>query len=96
MRLLTPGKRRPVTPLELAPTRFLGTVRLKTREDYAALLPPDLPDAFTARELTKALGLPGSEGSAAANVLCYMGAIRQTGRQKNAYLYAIGKEEKPC
>ena len=80
---------RSVTPLEFAPTRFLGTVRLQTAEDYAALLPSDLPDTFTARELSKALGLPAGESSAAANVLCHMGAIRRTGNQGKAYLYTI-------
>ena len=96
LRKLTGQKRRPVTPLEFAPTRFLGTVRLKTAEDYAALLPPDLPKEFTARALGKALGLPAGQSSAAAGVLSHMGAIRRIGREKNAYLYTIAKEEKPC
>ena len=78
---------RPVTPLEFAPTRFLGTVCLKTPADYAALLPPDLPKEFTARELAKALGLPAGQGSAAANVLAFMGAIRQTGTKGRTFLY---------
>ena len=78
---------RPVTPLEFAPTRFLGTVCLKTPADYAALLPSDLPKEFTARELAKALGLPAGQGSAAANVLAFMGAIRQTGTKGRAFLY---------
>ena len=80
---------RPVTPLEFAPTRFLGTVCLKTPADYAALLPPDLMNEFTARELAKALGLPTGQGSAAANVLAFMGAIRQTGTKGRAFLYEI-------
>ena len=96
LRKLTGQKHRPVTPLEFAPTRFLGTVRLKTAEDYAALVPPDLPTAFTAKELAKALGLPAGQGSAAAGVLCHMGAIRRIGREKSAYIYTIAKEEKPC
>ena len=87
LRMLTPGKRHPATPLEFVPTRFLGTVVLKTGEDYAALLPRDLPDEFTARELAKALGLPAGQGSAAANVLCHMGAIRRAGVRGKAYLY---------
>ena len=80
---------RPVTPLEFAPTSFLGTERLQTAEDYAALLPPDLPKEFTARELAKALGLPAGQGGAAANVLAFMGAIRQTGTKGRAFLYEI-------
>ena len=96
LRKIIPDRRRPMTPLEFAPTRFLGAVRLKTAADYAALLPPGLPETFTARELSKALGIPARQGSAAANVLSHMGAIVQTGRRKNAYLYTIFKEEKPC
>ena len=88
LRLPVAGKRRPVTPLEFAPTRFLGTVALRTAADYAALLPADLPETFTARTLAKALGLPAGQSSAAANVLCYMGAIRRTGAQGKAYLYS--------
>ena len=80
---------RPVTPLEFTPTRFLGTVHLHTETDYAALLPPDLPETFTARELAKALGLPAGQGSAAANVLAFMGAIRRTGMKGRSYLYTI-------
>ena len=96
LRKLTGQKRRPVTPLEFVPTRFLGAIRLKTPADYAALLPPDLPEGFTARELGKALGLPAGQSSAAAGVLSHMRAIRRIGRKKNAYLYTIAKEEKPC
>ena len=96
LRMLTGKIRRPVAPLEFAPTRFLGAVRMKEPRDYAALLPEGLPQTFTARELAKALGLPAGRSSAAANVLCHMGAIHQIGRRKNAYLYTVAKEEKPC
>ena len=96
LRKLTGKKRRPVTPLEFAPTRFLGVVRLKTARDYAALLPGDLPDKFTARELAQALSLPAGQGSAAANVLSHMGGIAHIGTQGKAYLYTIAKEEGSC
>ncbi len=96
LRVRTQGKRRPAQRLEFAPTRYLGTVSLKTAEDYAALLPPDLPEEFTARELAKALGLSAGQSSATAGVFSHMGAIRQIGRRKNAYLYTIPKEENPC
>ena len=89
LRKPSPGHRRPVTPLEFAPTCFLGTVRLKTAADYAALLPGGLPPSFTARELGKALGLPAKKSSAAAGVLAYMGTIRRTGARGKAYLYTI-------
>ena len=84
------------TPLEFAPTRFLGTVILKAPADCAALLPIDLPETFTARELAGALRLPGGRGSAAANVLSYMGVLRRAGARGKAYLYTIAKEEETC
>ena len=96
LRVRTQGKRRPTQRLEFAPTRYLGTVPLKTTEDYAALLPPGLPETFTARELARALGLPAGQSSAAAGVLAHRGAIQLIGRRKNAYLYTISKEENPC
>ena len=96
LRKLTGQRRRPVTPLEFAPTRFLGAVPLKTAADYAALLSEDLPETFTARDLARALGLPTGQGSAAAGVLCHMGAIQRAGTQGKAYLYTIAKEENPC
>lgn len=89
LRKLTGQKRRPVTPLEFAPTRFLGTVSLKTRADYAALLTSDLPETFTAKELARALGVPVRQASAAAGVLAHMGAITQVGTRNRAYLYTI-------
>ena len=96
LRIRTERKRRPARRLEFAPTRFLGTVRLKGAEDYAALVPPDLKETFTARELARALGLPQSQSSAVANVLCHMDAIRRAGKRGRAYLYTIAKEEERC
>ena len=64
--------------------------------DYAALVPEGLPETFTARELAGALRLPGGRGSAAANVLSYMGVLRRAGARGKAYLYTIAKEEETC
>ena len=87
------GSRRPMTPLEFAPTRFLGVVPLKTRADYAALLPGGLSATFTAKELAGALGLSARKASAAAGVLAHMGAITRVGTEGRAYLYAANETE---
>ena len=89
VRRLTGQKRHPAQKLAFAPTEFRGTVLLHDPADYAALLPSGLPETFTAQELGKAMGLPASDRSAAANVLWYMGVLRRTGRQGSAYLYAL-------
>ncbi len=96
VRIQTDSKWRPVRRLEFAPTRFLGAVPLKTAADYVALVPEGLSETFTARELAGALGLPGGRGSAAANVLSYMGVLRRAGARGKAYLYTIAKEEETC
>ena len=96
LRKSTGKKRHPVERLEFAPTRFLGTVSLRGREDYAAMLPDNLPESFTAEELGKRMGLHKRDWSAAANVLCYMDAIRRTGRRKNAFLYSAETSGSPA
>ena len=88
LRKATGKKRHPVERLEFAPTRFLGAVSLINRKDYTAMLPDGLPESFTAEELGKRMGLHKREWSAAASILCYVGAILRTGRRKNAYVYS--------
>ncbi len=92
LRKLTGRAYRPVTPLEFAPTRFLGAVRLQSSADYAALLPAELPETFTAEALGKAMGVRKGERSAAANVLWHMGALKRIGRKGRAFLYSRGEE----
>ena len=91
VRLIAGAGRRAVRKLEFAPTRFLGALPLKTREDYAALIPAGLPETFTAQELGRAMGIAKASRSAAANVLCCMDAIRRVDRRGSAYVYSLSR-----
>ena len=56
-------------------------------EDYLYFLPQALPERFTVRELSKALGQPYYKAGQMAYCLRYMGAIEVVGKRSNAILY---------
>lgn len=62
---------------ERIPLALLGEDTLITRADFAALLPADLPESFTARDLTRATRLPSRPTYAVLKVLCAVGVIEQ-------------------
>ena len=57
-------------------------------EDFAALLPPELPDPFTVTELAAALKQPRRLAGQMAYCLREMGALQQVGQRGRAHLYA--------
>jgi hypothetical protein len=61
----------------------------RTVDDFSALLPRDLPDPFTVRDLAGALGERQTVAQKMAYCLRGMGAIRMVGKQRNAYLYSL-------
>lgn len=74
---------------ERYPLNLLGQVDLNCRADFLKLLPPDLPDPFTAKEFGKAARMsPRATGRALAP-LRRMDLVRQCGKRKNAYLYTL-------
>lgn len=64
------------------------TVSLRTPADYAALLPPGLPDAFATADLAAAIGRPRRVAQQFAYCLRKGGCIEQVGARGNARLYA--------
>ncbi len=54
---------------------------------YQALVPPDLPQPFTSRDLGEALGLRRRLAGQMAYCLRKMGVLDVVGKQGNAYLY---------
>jgi hypothetical protein len=65
----------------------LGSVALRTPSDYAALLPPALPEPFDTAELADALGQPRFLARQMAYCLRQAGAIEEIGRRVNARVY---------
>ncbi|MEQ8675386.1 MAG: hypothetical protein RLP44_10805 [Aggregatilineales bacterium] len=56
--------------------------------DFAALLPADLPEAFTTKDLRKSLKITPATAQKTAYALREMGVITQVGKRGNAYLYS--------
>lgn len=66
----------------------VGSTPLICPGDCAALLPSDLPDGFTARDLAAVTGQPLALAQKMAYCLRQMGVLAATGKQGNALVYA--------
>lgn len=76
----------------IADRRLLGVeerVCLETVGDLCALLPQDLPQAFTTLDLAEGLGMPRRLAQQMAYCLREMGAIEAVGRKGRARLYGV-------
>ena len=78
------------TRTELIPTGISQVIELRTVDDYKALLPP-LSDGFTSKDFARALRLRGRRASYSLTLLRRIGAIEQTGKRGNAFLYKINQ-----
>ena len=71
-------------------TRLLeveGQISLHTVGDWQALIPADLEDPFTTRDLSEAVGERIRLAQSMAYCLYQMGAVDRIGKQGNSYLY---------
>ena len=73
--------------IERIPAALCGEQTLRCPADYAALLPPGLPEAFTVADLARELRLTKKRAGQVVNVLYTIGAIIREGKAKNAFLY---------
>jgi hypothetical protein len=64
-------------------------VVLSSPADFRALLPPDLPDPFTTRDMADALGERVNLMGKMAYCLREMAAVEMVGRRGRAYLYSL-------
>lgn len=72
---------------ELIPLELTNLFRLAAREDYAVLLPADLPAAFTAKTFGKTAKIGGYALYDALAVFEGLGAIEKCGKEGRAALY---------
>lgn len=86
-----PEKKRGSARYERRPLALLGDLELCSRADYAALVPPALPEEFVSREFAGACRLSESRARAALCVLTRLGAVRRVGKRGRALVYARGK-----
>lgn len=65
----------------------VGQQRFESARDLLALLPDNLPDPFTTADIAEATARPRRNAQQLAYCLREAGAITQTGKRRNAYLY---------
>lgn len=75
--------------LERIPVDIVDEITIDTIHDYTKLLPQDLPEVFTSKDLQKSAGIKMRYVQTALNVLHYIGAVKRVGKNKNAFLYEI-------
>lgn len=73
--------------VERIPTALAGEEKLSTAADFAALLPPCLPEPFTTTDLAKALRIRRERAGKIIYILYEIEAIRRIGKLGNAFLY---------
>lgn len=81
--------RRGYTRWERMPVRLLGEVAAPCREEAWRLLPPGLPQAFTAKDFRRLGRFSGMKGSLALSAARELGAIERIGSKGRAYLYQV-------
>ena len=80
-------KKRGSNRCERVPISLLGRVDLMSRDDYAAFLPPVLPEEFTASDLGAVLHLRGRAIYSALKLFLSLGFLEQSGVRGRSTLY---------
>ncbi|MCM1136618.1 MAG: hypothetical protein NC400_13730 [Clostridium sp.] len=69
------------------PVSLLGEMRIECLADYFRLIPPDLPEPFTAAEFGKAVGEKKETAGKALHVLNYLHVLERCENRGRAYTY---------
>ena len=83
------ARKKGATLTERIPRGEPELIRLRTPDDYRALLPQDLPEEFTVPQLSRLLGLRGRAAYSAVHVLEELGIVRACGTCGRAALYCL-------
>lgn len=77
------------TQVQRIPRSAPELIRLQTPEDYAALLPKDLPECFTASQFAKLAKLKSRQAYSAIHVLEALGIVQEDGTVGKAKGYSL-------
>ena len=69
------------------PTRLLGTLELSCADDFAALLPDELPNSFSAKDFATAVRIRGRGVYSILHVLSSVGALQETKDEKGHFVF---------
>lgn len=73
---------------ECVPVSLLGARDYRTREDFKAFLPTNLPETFTVREFSDATEIRGIDAYSAVRVLVAIGILTECGHRGRAMLFS--------
>ena len=84
------GRKRGAMRFERIPSALVSELVLASPRDYAAFLPPDLPDVFTSSDVAKAGKLHRDDATTLLTLLHSLGVVERLGRnEKRYYLYRL-------
>ena len=85
-------RRRGVSILDHKLLEVVGSAYFGGPQSFLRLLPDDLPEPFTARALSEALGIRLRVAQRMSYCLRHMGALEKVGQDGRAYLYAARRQ----
>ena len=80
-------KKAKATKCDKLPLSLVEEYDIEVPYDYMMLLPPDLPDTFTAKDFAKLARIPVSLAQTTLLLLSELELIKRVGKAGNAYLY---------
>lgn len=80
-------KKRDASRYERIPTALVDVITLESASDFAALIPPELGEAFTAAEFKKAARMTSRTAGYAVRTLVSLGVIEHTDTAGRSYIY---------
>lgn len=91
----TQDRKRGASRLERIPTGLLGEQDFASPDDFAALLPTDLPSPLTVAEFSRATGIRGLDAYSAVRVLAALGIFSECEKKGRAMAFTaqtLGRE----
>lgn len=82
-------KKKHATKCDKFPLKLIAEYDIETRKDYMLLLPPELPDTFTAKDFAKTAKIPLGPAQTALLLLTELEIVMRTGKRGNAYIYEL-------
>ena len=80
-------KKAKATKCDKLPLSLIAEYDIDVPYDYMMLLPPELPDTFTAKDFARLAKIPVSLAQTTLLLLSELSLIQRTGKSGNAYLY---------
>ncbi len=89
------NKKKGSSRCDYVPVNILDEIYLHSSEDYAELIPKDLPDEFSSAQFAKACKISRTAAQTALNVMTFTRSVERCGKEGNAIIYRVSDILKP-